>query len=325
MKGRYILTALVALAAVSSAVAQIDPSPTTLPGQGGPPATYTLRADDVLRIQVFNQPQIQADVPVSRDGTIAAPFVGVLNVQGKTPTQVQQELRALYIRVLRLRDPIVSVSIIRFRALRASVGGIVQRPGTFELREGDSLMTLLNQGGGPVPDRSDLRRAVLRRSFSQELIPIDLHAMLIRGDTSQNYVIQDGDELTIPEETRNRILMDGAISAPGAYPYREPMTLADAIALARGQIRYRSRMSKITITREKVGQPGQYVRLNADFVRFQTKGDQTQNITLQPGDYVFIPETNTPDFQQISSLANVAFILQQFGSSFLGFNLFGGR
>lgn len=318
----FVVLGLAALSLGQTSV----PVPTLLPGQAQSAAgTYTLRPDDLVRIQVFNQPQIAADVPVARDGSISAPFVGQVNVLGKTTLQLERELRNLFIKSLRLRDPIVSVSIVRFRSLRASVGGFVNRPGTFEVRDGDTVMTLLNQGGGVVPDRSDLRRSTLRRAFSQELIPIDLHAMLIKGDTSQNYLVLDGDELNIPEETRNRILVDGAITVPGTYPYREPMTVADAISLARGQIRYRSRMSKIVVTREKVGQPGQYVRIPVDFVRFQKNGDQSQNVVLQPGDYIFVPETNTPDFQQISALANVAFILQQFGGSFFGFNLFGGR
>ena len=33
---------------------------------------YTLKPEDVLRIQVFNQQQIAADVPVGDDGNIAA-------------------------------------------------------------------------------------------------------------------------------------------------------------------------------------------------------------------------------------------------------------
>jgi len=286
-------------------------------------AEYRLRPEDLIRIQVYNEQQILADVPVGQDGYVSAPFVGSLLAKGKTIGELETILTDLYHEKLRLRAPIVSITILKYRVVTATVGGFVNKPGTYEVRPGDKLISLLNMGGGFVPDRSDLRRARLRKAGSQEVIPIDLYAMLILGDTSQNYEIQDGDELTVPEERRNRILVQGAIAQPGAFAYHEPMTLMDAISLAGGEIRYRSLLSKVLIIREQVGQPGQYTRILADYVRFVKKGDQTQNIALHPGDFIYVPETKTPDFNQISSLANVAFITQQFGNTFFGLRLFG--
>lgn len=283
---------------------------------------YKLRSEDLIRIQVYNEQQILADVPVGPDGNVSAPFLGNVMAKGKTISELEKDLTDLYHDKLRLRAPIVSVTILKYRIVTATVGGFVNKPGTYEVRPGDRILSLLNMGGGFVPDRSDLRRARLRRAGSQEVIPIDLYAMMILGDTSQNYEILDGDELTVPEERRNRILVQGAITQPGAFAYHEPMTLMDAISLAGGEIRYRSMLSKVLVIREKVGQPGQYTRIMADYVRFVKKGDQTQNLVLQPGDFIYVPETKTPDFNQISALANVAFITQQFGNTFFGFRLF---
>jgi hypothetical protein len=58
-----------------------------------------------------------------------------------------------------------------------------------------------------------------------------------------------------------------------------------------------------------------------DFVKFVRQGDQTQNVVLQPGDFIYVPETNTPDFNQISALANVAFVFNNVSGLF-GFRLF---
>lgn len=74
--------------------------------------------------------------------------------------------------------------------------------------------------------------------------------------------------------------------------------------------------------RERAGQPGQYQYINVDYVRFIRKRDQTQNILLQPGDLVFIPETNTPDFAQISALTNTVYIFNSLGSGLFGLKLF---
>ena len=280
------------------------------------PQGSVLHTEDVVRIQVFNQPQLSTDAPIDKEGNLSAPFVGLIKAAGKTPDQLSDELTGLFKKKLYLRDPVVSVTIVQFRVLRATVGGTVQHPGTFVIRPGDTLVNLLNQSGGAVQDSSDLRRATLRRANTNELIPVDLFALLNRGDLSQNYLVQDGDELSVPEEVRNRIIVLGAVQSPGTYPYHEPMTLADAISLAHGEVPYKSRFSKTVVTRQRLGFPGQYVRIQADFVKFVKLGDQSQNVFLQPGDMIYVPTTNTPDFQQISYIANSTYLLNNIGSIF---------
>ncbi len=281
---------------------------------------YTLKPEDVLRIQVFNQQQIAADVPVGEDGNIAAPFVGVLYVEGKTIAEVEAELFKLYKKKLLLRDPIVSVTITQYRRLKASINGQVNRSGEIIFRPGDTIMNLLSAGGGYISDRADARRATLRRKNSRELIPVDLYALTVFGDNSQNYELQDGDVLDIPEEQRNRIMVLGQVRAPGLYPYRETMRLMDAVSVSGGEVPYRARTSKAYVMRELPGRPGEYVRINADLVRFLAKGDYAQNVKLLPGDLVYIPATNTPDFQQVNSIVNTIFVFNSLGNLF-GFKL----
>ncbi|MFZ4506814.1 MAG: polysaccharide biosynthesis/export family protein [Fimbriimonas sp.] len=284
---------------------------------------YRLQQEDVLRIQVFNQTQILSETPVGRDGTVTAPFVGSVPAEGRTLTELEASLVKLYKEKLKLRDPIVSVVIVRYRELRASVIGAVNRPAVYTVRAGDTLLSLLSQGGGIIEGRADARRVRLRRKDSAESIPIDLFTMLNLGDTSQNYEVQDGDELTIPDdESRNRIVILGAVNRPGAYAFREPMRLADAVALAGGEIRYRSRFSKVLVLREIPGQAGQYQRIVVDFTKFVKKFDSGGNLELKARDLIYVPESNTPDFGQISALSNVAFIFDRLGGSFLGIRLF---
>lgn len=273
---------------------------------------YKLQPEDLVRVLVYNEQQASADVPVGKDGYISAPFVGLIKVLGKTTAQVEDELVELYKAKLRIRDPRVSVTILKYRTLKATVGGFVSRPGQFEIRPGDTLVTLLNQGGGTVPDRADLRRATFRRANSNELIPVDLYAMLIKGDTSQNYKLSDGDELNVPEETNLRISVQGSVAQPGTYAYKEPMTLSDAISLAHGEIRQRSMFSKVLIIREQKGQPGQFLRIQANYVKFIKEGDSSQNIPLVPGDLIVVPETKTPDLAEVTQIISTFFYGQQF-------------
>lgn len=287
---------------------------------------YRLQVEDVIQIQLYrtspSQDAISGQVSVDKFGNISAPFAGTLKAAGKTTSELEADLAKEYVKRLRLKEPIVSVTILKFRRILASVTGAVNRPSQFEIRPGDRVLDLLSQSGGYVRDVSDLRHATLLKSGTKERIPIDLYAMLVRADASQNYLIEDGDVLNVPEDTQNRIMVMGMVNRPGTYAYKEPMRISDAIALAGDGIRYRTKFSGLFVLRQKPGLPGQFYRVNVDFVRYVKSGDFTQNIELQPGDFIYVPEVNTPDVNQISSLANVAYILDRFGGSLLGVKIF---
>ena len=296
-------------------------------GAFGQPASQArkLRPQDVLRIQVFGQQQIVGDTPVDTNGFVTPPFLFSIRAEGRTVDELIVELTRLYRERLFLKTPIVSVTLVQLRPLRATVGGGgVARAGTYPIVPGDTVLNLLNQGGGAIRDEADLRRAYLRRTGTGEAIPIDLYSLTVFGDITQNYEIQDGDELVVPESRGNQIAVLGSIQRPNLYPYREPIRAWDAIAQAGGEIRTRTRFSRTVVLRQRPGLPGEYVRIPIDLVRFIRKGDSSQNILLQPGDIIFVPETNSPDLQQISALANVAFILDRFGGGLFGINIFGG-
>lgn len=294
--------------ALSAMIAMLFLLVASAPAQGGD-EVYKLQPEDVLRIQIYNDQQVLAELPVGDDGNISAPFVGIIRAAGKTTSELEKELKAKYIEKLRLREPRVSVIILKYRPIRASVGGAVNRPGTYEIRRGERLVSLLNMGGGYVQSVSDLRRATLKRKDSAELIPVDLYALFNRGDTSQDYLVQDGDTLNIPSDERNTINVLGLVQRPGTFGYREQMTVTDALAIAGGEIAGRSRLSRIQVFRAVPGEPGMRVRIPVDLVKFLSKGDISQNIFLEPNDYVVVPETNTPDLNRIGNVVSSAFFI----------------
>jgi polysaccharide export outer membrane protein len=286
---------------------------------------YKLRPLDDIRIQVYNEPQIDAVIPVLPDGKVSAPFVGLVDVAGKTTAEVELDLADRYKEKLKLRDPRVSVVVMRYRPIRASVTGMALQPGRYEdFRPGDTVLHLLTRAGGASPDRADMYRATLIRGSSRESIPIDLYAMMFKNDMSQNYELEDNDTLIIPEDRVNRINVLGTIAQPGPYPYKEPMYLSDAIAAARGEVRGRTKFSEVMIVRKKPGVEDQLIRIKANFVQYQ-KGDISQNVLLQPGDTIFVPEVKTPDYNQLGSIFNSLFVIDRLlTGGIFGFRLFGG-
>ncbi|MES1228129.1 MAG: polysaccharide biosynthesis/export family protein, partial [Armatimonadota bacterium] len=284
---------------------------------------YRLQVDDVIRIDVnrgdsttiFNP----VDVLVDPSGDIQAPLLGTVHVEGKTVGEVYEYLKSHYTTELQLQPGILrlSVTTVRVHQIRASVIGAVNKPGIFDLKRGDRISTLLANAQGALMDGSaDLHRGTLRRAKSNEVIPLDLYDLLTKGDTTQDYAVQDGDVVTIPIEIRNRIVIDGEVKQPTVIPYAEGISVNQAITRAGGRTDL-SRMTKVTVIRLRPGRPDDPEYITVDLVAFYKGKDRTQNIELKPGDTVFVPTNGNPNLNTINSYFNLIFLFRT-----LGFNPF---
>lgn len=114
----------------------------TLPISG-----YVIRPLDVLRIDVFGEPDLSfATLPVNTDGTIALPMVGSIKAQGLTAQQLSAALDGRLNRYL--KNPHASVNVVEFTSQKVTVTGAVTRPGIFPAPGGASLMQAVALGGG---------------------------------------------------------------------------------------------------------------------------------------------------------------------------------
>jgi len=269
---------------------------------------YRLQPEDVIRIQIVGEPELSApQVTVSRDGKISVPIIGEVQAGGLTTSQLEQLIGRRYQEMRILREPRVSVTIIQFHRPRVSVLGFVQRPGTYEFKEGDRVLDSLSLGGGIVPERARLEEAWMQRLDGSK-INLNLYRLLYEGDTSQNLLLQDGDTLYIPEETQNRYFVGGQVKRPGQYVWRPGLTVLDALSQAAWETD-RARLSQTFVVRKKPD--GTEERIRVDMVRLLNKGDMTQNIELQPGDVVYVSETNTPNYDEIYRILSIWWLLRQ--------------
>ena len=124
---------------------------------------YRLRPEDVIAIRVYGEEDMSVDSPINLDGTISVPLLGFINVAGKTTSELEAHITQALKTAQYFVDPKVSVNIIRFRELRASVTGAANRPGEFIFKPGDRVLSLISQAQGYGFNRADLRKSVLIR------------------------------------------------------------------------------------------------------------------------------------------------------------------
>ena len=162
-----------------------------LPAAKAASPDYTLDYGDVLSISVWGFDDLQAqDLPVSPDGRISFPVVGEIDVQNLTTTQLIAKLTTSLSRYV--KNPIVTVNIMKVRTTRVYVLGEVPKPGMFELTKDHTLLDAIGMSGYTTY-AAKKKVSIVRRGEQTSTMTVNLQALLEKGDFSQNITLNEGD------------------------------------------------------------------------------------------------------------------------------------
>jgi polysaccharide biosynthesis/export protein len=283
---------------------------------------YRIGPRDVLGMTVFagGERQIEQDMTVSGDGTVNAPLVGSLPAAGLTATELEERFREILADGYFV-EPEVTVRVKGYHSLRYYIAGAVNRPGLYETTSRSTLMQLIANAGGVLPNRGNiayiLRNAeetleeegetverLLREGADipredaavEELLTrkaqlrVDLSQLLDRGDMNRDVALETGDVVYIPLEKELdlagfKIYVEGQVRSPGVYDFQPGLTTLNAVLMAGGFARYAAPSRTRIIRGTAEGQ--ETIRVDLDAVRKGRTGD----VSLRPGDLVNVPES----------------------------------
>lgn len=202
---------------------------------GGP------RAEGVRPGQALTEaPALQQGFRVGADGLVQLPLLGAVPAAGRTPAELEADLRRLCIARGLLRDPQPTVQIAEFRSRVVSVIGAVERPGQYPLTRPDAtLADMVWAAGGPSKDAGRMLEltpmgADGRPAPTPIRIDLDLvHAAAPEGAVA-NPRVRPGDVVRVP--AAGSVHVDGWVDKPGSYPVTRGMTVRGALAAAGGRL-----------------------------------------------------------------------------------------
>jgi polysaccharide export outer membrane protein len=93
---------------------------------------HKIAALDILTIDVVGEKDLSKELRVSSSGTITFPFLGSIEVKGKTPAEVETLLKDKLGKDY-IVDPQVIVTVKEYRSRTVSVIGQVNKPGVISL------------------------------------------------------------------------------------------------------------------------------------------------------------------------------------------------
>lgn len=195
---------------------------------------YVLGPADVIRISVYQQPDLSLDLRIAESGAVSYPLIGSVRLGGLTGAQAERLIAT------RLRDggflqnPQVSVNITQYRSQQVSVLGAVARPGRYPLElSGTRLSEMLAQAGGIVSAvGGDVIQLVTRRDGQPVTLQVDVVDLFGGAGSVRDEVLRPGDSIFVPRAPAYYIY--GQVQRPGMYTIERGMTLAQAIAKAGG-------------------------------------------------------------------------------------------
>ncbi len=257
-------------------------------GQSDQP--YTVQPGDVLQISVVGEPEVTGAVTVSPDGAIQMPLVGRIPAAGATLPQLTDRVTQALKTYIREPQVAITISQTATRQQFVYVLGQVGRPGAYQMQEGLTIAGAIAAAGGPTPSAELTHAFIMRKS---QTIPIDLQSLLVDGNTQANAQVQPGDVIMVPQG-RDRVLLMGAVARPGAYVINPGDRLVDLLSAAGGSAQG-AQLKNVGIIRHTVqantaAAPNKPTVTQVDLTKFYTKGDMTQNVELQAGDIVYVPE-----------------------------------
>ena len=216
-----------ALLPVSAAAeVRVDPRPV-------PADEYRLAPGDLVRVGVFQNPELTLEARLSEAGTLSYPLLGSLRLAGMAVPAAERLIADGLRTGGYVRNPQVTLSLLQARGRQASVLGQVNRPGRFALESADTRLTdLLALAGGAAPGGADLVVVTGTRGGQPFRAEVDLPAVFAAGGRERDLAIQHGDVVWV--ERQPMVYIYGEVQRPGALRLERGMTVLQALASGGG-------------------------------------------------------------------------------------------
>jgi polysaccharide export outer membrane protein len=296
---KKLLPALLLLAAC--APRPVPSAPPPRPVVAAPPAPLpknaprpdlVLMPGDLVRITVFQQPDLDLETRIPDTGAISYPLIGSVQAAGKSSAllekTIREKLAADY-----LQSPSVTVTVREYARRRVFIVGGVAKPDGYEMSH-ESRMTVLQlvaaAGGFTERASKDVVQLVRRQAGGERTVLqfslAEVEKQLAAGRPDADLDLWPDDLVVVPAAVRIAYVL-GQVHKPGGIdlPHNTRLTVSMAVAHAGSYTKFADTGAVQILRGGRSGGRTQIVDLDAVL-----GGRPDLDAELQPGDVVWVPE-----------------------------------
>lgn len=176
--------------------------PSLLSAKENVSSDYVLQPSDLIRVLIFQEPDLEREVRITQEHTITLPLIGQVSVKGLTVRQAEESIRALYDKDY-LVNPQINLTVLEYVETTVQVVGSVNNPGVvrFPPEQKLTLMEAIARAGGHSR-LADLRKVRLTRTTidgQSENFTINVDDLVKGASSGEQWVLIKGDVIYVPE------------------------------------------------------------------------------------------------------------------------------
>ena len=193
------------------------------------PGHYIVGPGDVLKVFLYGKTNREYTLPIGREGTIIFPGLGPIALVGLSFKQTRSLLQN------KINEQLIGVesniTLSELRSIQIFVFGEAYKPGSFTVSALSNITNGIISSGG-INKYASLRNIALKRN-NKIISVLDLYELILKGDTSKDKRLEDGDVIFIPP-VGAQVGIDGAVVRPAIYELKSEKTLAQVMQLSGG-------------------------------------------------------------------------------------------
>jgi polysaccharide biosynthesis/export protein len=169
----------------------------TAPARQAAEGEYKIGPQDIVRIDVWKEPDISRTIPVRPDGKISLPLLSDVQAAGLTALQLADSVRDGYKKFI--NSPQVTVTVTDINSRRVYVSGEVNHPGALPLLPNMTVLQALTSSGGFTQFARIKNIYILRTEEGKQVKhPFNYKDVINGKKPEDNILLQSGDTIVVP-------------------------------------------------------------------------------------------------------------------------------
>jgi len=191
------------------------------------PPDYMLGPGDKLSIEYFGTENLTKEGFIGRTGVLHLPLLGPITLAGLTFSEASSVITR------KIKSELIGtevfITLSELRAIDIYLVGAAFKPGAYAVSALSTITNALFASGGPS-EVGSLRNIQLKRN-GKLVKEFDLYSLLLKGDTSNDVRLQQGDVIFIPL-LKGTVQVSGSVQRPGKFEIKEGEKISDLFEYA---------------------------------------------------------------------------------------------